>query len=152
MIRRRDGGPGAIHNAASGETARRARPGGRGRGPVIRRLGVLTRWQRFLLAAFLLVGIATGIFGARAVVSAIYWSQHRDDPIVGWMTIGYVAHSHDVPPQVLQQAIGLPTGVRDRRPLSEIAAAEGRSLGEVVAMLEAAIAAERAAGGGGAPP
>jgi hypothetical protein len=39
----------------------------------------------------------------------------------GWMRVGYVAHSHDVPLPVLNQAIGLTADARDRRPLTEIA-------------------------------
>lgn len=111
---------------------------------MIGRIRRLTGTQRVLLAAFVAAGIATAVFGTRAVVSAIYWSQHRDEPLAGWMSIGYVARSHEVPPQVLLEALGLDPGVRDRRPLSEIAAAAGRPLAEVTALLAEAIAEEKA--------
>lgn len=60
------------------------------------------------------------------------------------MWIGYVAHSHDVPPQILQEAIGLPVGQPDRRPLADIAKDQGRTFADVRADLERASAADAA--------
>lgn len=86
---------------------------------------------------------ATGFFATRFVVHAIYWSQHRDEPIAPWMTVGYVARSYDIAPLVLQEALGLVPGVRDRRTLGEIAASQGREFDAVRSALERAIAATR---------
>ena len=36
-----------------------------------------------------------------------------DEPIQGWMNIGYIAHSYHVPAYVLAQALGLPPGPED---------------------------------------
>ena len=74
----------------------------------------------------------------RTVNAAIYWHNHRDEPIQSWMTIGYVAHSYHVPPHVLHEALGLPPEP-DRRPLSEIADASGQSLDLIFARLNDAI-------------
>lgn len=70
---------------------------------------------------------APGLFWFRTVRSALYWSQHHKDPIEHWMTVNYVTHSYDVPPEVLWAALDLPPArppSRDAwRPLSAIAAA-----------------------------
>lgn len=99
----------------------------------------LDRRQIILLAAFVLtLGVAT-IFIVRTVQPIIYWRLHRDEPIKGWMTVGYVAHSYHVPPHVLYKALGLPHRPPDRRPLRDIARAQGRSMDEMRALLSKAI-------------
>lgn len=109
--------------------------------------------KRILLAIGLAVAIAVTVgFGTRAVVRAVYWSQHREEPIQPWMTVGYVANSYGVPTRDLQVALGLPEGVRDRRPLAEIARDTGRSEADLKAALEAAIGAARAGPGVDPPP
>jgi hypothetical protein len=95
-------------------------------------------WRQWLLlAAFLFVVGFTGLHAFRFVRSTVYW--HRDEPIRGWMTIGYVAHSYHVPPHILYQALGLPNKPHDRRPLREIAKAQNRSIEEIRAVLQDAI-------------
>ena len=96
-----------------------------------------------LLAAFLLAATVSGVLAVRLVVRTIYWSAHQNEPIEGWMPLGYVAHSYGISPVVLQTALGLPVDIRDRRPLSEVAAQQGKSFEEVRKALDAAIAAER---------
>ena len=97
-----------------------------------------------LAAAFALALGATGFFAIRFVVHAIYWSQHREEPIVSWMTVGYVARSYEVPPELLQEALGITPGERDRRTLAEIAAEQGRDFEALRTALLEAIAAARA--------
>ncbi len=89
--------------------------------------------------AFLLSVSVAVFFVVRAVRPAIYWHYHQDEPIRGWMTVGYVAHSYHVPPHVLYQALGLPHRPPDRRPLREIAKAQNRSLDEIRTVLLDAI-------------
>ena len=97
-------------------------------------------WRQWALAlAFLLAVSVTVLFGVRAVRPIIYWHYHRDEPISGWMNVGYVAHSYHVPQHVLYQALGLPLKPRDRRPLREIAKAQNRSMDEIRALLMDAI-------------
>lgn len=96
-------------------------------------------WRQWLLlAAFLFVVGFTGLHAFRFVRSTVYWHHHQDEPIRGWMTIGYVAHSYHVPPHILFQALGLPSKP-DRRPLREIAKAQNRSIEEIKALLQDAI-------------
>ena len=101
-------------------------------------------WQQWLLVVlFLFVVGFTGLHAVRTVRTAVYWSHHRDEPIHGWMTVRYVAHSYRVPPHVLYEALGIQPQPRDRRPLRGIAKAQHKSLDEVRAILQKAIAAAR---------
>lgn len=100
-------------------------------------------WRQWLVVAlFVLVLGATGLHTARTVRRAAYWREHQDEPIRGWMTVGYVAHSYHVPPYVLYQALDLPHDPHephDRRPLREIAREQGRTLEEITLVLQDAI-------------
>ena len=105
-------------------------------------------WWQWLLAAVCLVAlVAAGAFAVRTARTALYWSQHHNDPIERWMTVNYVARSYDVPPDALWNALGLPPArppSRDaRRPLSPIATARGQTFEQVRATLEAAIVEAR---------
>jgi hypothetical protein len=97
-------------------------------------------WHQWLLVALFLVAVCfTGLFGFRAIRRAIYWHNHRDEPIRSWMSVPYVAHSYRVPPHVLNQAIGLPPMQRDRRPLREIAREQRRPVETLISELQDAI-------------
>ncbi len=85
------------------------------------------------------------LFAARLLIVAMNWSGTPPvQPIEGWMTPGFVAHSNHVPPAVVRDALGLKPGGR-RRTLGQIAAERGQSLEAMGAQIEAAIAASRAA-------
>ena len=102
------------------------------------------RWQQWLVVIlFLLVAGFTAFRAVHTVRRVVYWQAHRDEPIRGWMTVGFVAHSYLVPPRVLYDALGLSDRPRDRRPLREIAKAQRRSMDEVRAILQDAITQAR---------
>src|SRR5258708_32133984 len=109
------------------------------------------RREWLLVLALVLVVSATGLFAVRTVRRAVYWRYHQDETIRPWMSIGYVAHSYRVPPWVLEQALGLPAQSDrpaerrppDHRPLREIAREQGRSVEEVIAILQNAIVHSR---------
>jgi hypothetical protein len=93
-------------------------------------------WRQSVVAAAFLLSLSVGIFFVvRAVRPAIYWHYHKDEPIESWMSVGYVAHSYHVPPHVLFLAVGLPHKPPDKRPLSEIAKAQNRSMDEIKTVL-----------------
>jgi hypothetical protein len=94
-----------------------------------------------VVLAFLVVVSFTGFFASRTIRRAVYWHYHQDEPIRPWMNLGYIAHSYNVPPWVLHQALGLPSqpGKPDRRPIREIARSQNRSVEEVIAILQNAI-------------
>lgn len=106
---------------------------------IIARLWRLRPAQRAVVAAFVLAALASLFFATRFTVQAIYWSNHREEPLAGWMTIGYVAHSYDVAPGRLREALGPPAGTPDRRPIAEIAASLGLSTEEALERLREAI-------------
>ncbi len=85
---------------------------------------------------FLLALGFTGLHAVRTIRDAIYWQYHQDEPIHGWMTAGYVAHSYHVPPHILYQALGLPHKPPDKRPLREIAKSQNRSMDETRTILQ----------------
>ena len=92
-------------------------------------------WKQSVLALAFLLSLSVAVFFiVRAVRPAIYWHYHQDEPIRGWMNVGYVAHSYHVPPHVLYRALGLPHKPPDRRPLREIAKAQNRSMYEIRAV------------------
>lgn len=94
--------------------------------------------RRLLIAAFVIALAFTGYHIVRTVNAAIYWNQHRDEPIERWMTLGYVAHSYHLPPHVLNEALGLPARP-DHRPIGVIARARGESVDAIAARLRYAI-------------
>ena len=97
-------------------------------------------WRQWtMLVVFALVVTATGLFAVRTVRRAIYWRQHRDEPIRPWMTVPYVAHSYRVPPKVLYEALGIPHRPGDHRPLKQIAREQNVSVDRVIETLQKAI-------------
>ena len=100
-----------------------------------------------LTPAFLLAAILTILFTIRTVVFTIYWANpaHQDQAIEPWMTVRYVAHSWDLPPNVLAQALGLSPDGRQRLSLQEIAKRDGVSLDELTRRIAAAAKALREA-------
>lgn len=97
-------------------------------------------WHQWLLIGiFLLALFGAGFFGFRAIRRAVYWHNHRDEQIRPWMSIQYVAHSYDIPPHVLFEALGLEWTPHDKRPLRVIAHEEHRSAEELISQLEEAI-------------
>jgi hypothetical protein len=112
----------------------------------MRALIAVWRRHRVLVSCFVLALLLTLFFLVRMVMFSIYWADpaHRDQSLSGWMTPRYVQMSWHVPPDVIQKAIGLP----DRgghQSLEQIAESQGVPLDELIAKLEAAIAASRGA-------
>lgn len=106
-------------------------------------LGYLWRHHR---AALIAMGLALGaavFFAVRLTLCTIYWANpaHRDQPIAGWMTPGYVARSRDVDPATIRAA--LPVRPAARSTLAEIAERTSIPLPILIAHIEDAI---RAAG------
>src|ERR1700704_605758 len=101
-------------------------------------------WRQSVLALAFLLSLSVAVFFiVRAVRPIVYWHYHQDEPIRGWMNIGYVAHSYHVPPHVLYQALGLPHKPPDRQPLREIAKEQNRSMEEIRTALLVAIVRAR---------
>lgn len=99
-----------------------------------------------LFAAFGLALALTLFFAGRFTWAAIYWSQHREMPVQGWMTIGYVGHSWGLDPRALDAAAGTPRP-EPGHPLTldEIARTRGVPVTQVIAEVTAAVQALKAA-------
>lgn len=115
-------------------------------GPVVT-LKKLWRHNRWLTLAFALTLTLALVFIIRAGVFFVYWQQHQDEPIEGWMTIRYIARSYRVDPKIVHDAVGLPLTGPDRRPLIKIAREDGKPLDQITERVLAAIKAERIARG-----
>lgn len=103
----------------------------------------LWREHRLLFLAFAVaLGLAV-LFAGRTTAFYIYWANHRDAPLQEWMTTGYVARSYSLDREELRLALGLEPSVRDRRTLLQIAAQKGIPVSQLIAEIEAAIAAAR---------
>lgn len=105
----------------------------------------LWRSNRWLTLSFLLTLTLALIFIIRAGVFFVYWQNHADEPVEGWMTIRYVAHSYRVEPKIIHDALGLPRTGPDRRPLIKIAREQGQPLDALTSAILAAIEADRTA-------
>ena len=103
----------------------------------------LWRHNRWLTLSFVITLTLALFFIIRASVFFIYWQNHADEPIEGWMTVRYVAHSYRVHPELVHNAIGLPLTGPDRRPLVKIAREDGKSLDAMTAAILQAINADR---------
>jgi len=109
-----------------------------------------TKLLRLVLVAVLCAALlVAGIFAFRATASYVYWNdeRHQFQPIAGWMTPRYVAKSWQVRPEVVAGALQfeLADGTAHQS-LIQLASVRGESLSSVIETLEAAIAADKAAG------
>lgn len=109
----------------------------------------VVRKHPVLVVVLVLSLVLALFFAGRFAVRAIYFAQHRDEPVAGWMTVGYVGRSWGFDPREIDRIAGLP--LPEGRPftLEEIARERGVPVAEVVAEVEAALAvlrARRAAG------
>ena len=107
---------------------------------------VRTLWKdhRLLLAGFLLALAVMLFFAVRSVMFWVYWADpaHREEPIAGWMTPRYVAHSWSIPPEVLRDALAVPADAR-RLTIDALAEARGVPTDEIIRQIEAVIATQR---------
>lgn len=96
-----------------------------------------------LLLAFALASTLALFFAGRLIVSAVYWAGHRQEAVQPWMTVGYISHSWGLDPRQIDAVAGLPAPDGHPLTLDEIARQRGVPVSEVVAQVEAAIAALR---------
>ena len=98
-------------------------------------------WRRTLAVglAFLLAIAGTFVFASRAGRHARQ-IRAENEPIRGWMSVPFIAHTHHVPAFALFQAIGVvPREPRDRRSVRQIARDTNRPVAEVIAQLQRAV-------------
>ncbi len=102
----------------------------------------LWRHQRLATIGFVLASAATVFFAVRFIVFTLYWSDpaHQNQPLQPWMTLPYVAHSWQVPPEALLPALGLTRLPPRRTSLAELAAQMGISQQTLLDRISAALA------------
>lgn len=88
----------------------------------MRRFVGLWRDNRLLVSAFVLALAVMAFFAVRTLAFWVYWADpaHRNQAIEPWMTPRYIAHSWQVPPQVVGDALALGRG-GPRITISELA-------------------------------
>mgnify|MGYP006440837923 CR=1 FL=1 len=93
----------------------------------------LWRRHRFLFLAFITALVVTLFFAARLLVATVYWADpdHHDQPLEGWMTPRYVAHSYDLPSGMVHDILGLETTDGERRTLAEIVKTSDLTIEEI---------------------
>ena len=107
-------------------------------------MGTLARlWHnnRLLVIAFAVSVTLMLFFAVRFTTQSIYWHDpaHRNQALEPWMTVGYVAHSWGVPPEMLAEKLALPKGRPAHEPLDRLAADMGLTYGELSTRVETAV-------------
>ena len=101
----------------------------------------LVKRHPILVGAFVLALALSLFFAGRIVVRAVYWSQHQQEQVAGWMTVGYVGRSWGLDPRDIDAKAGLPIPDRGRPfTLDQIAADRGVPVGEIIALVEKTVA------------
>ena len=95
--------------------------------------GSLWRKHRFLFLAFITAIVVTLFFAARLLLFTLYWSDpaHHDQPLEGWMTPRYIAHSYDLPPDVVRDLLEVEPANGKRRTLEEIVKSSDLTIEEI---------------------
>ena len=100
------------------------------------------RKRLLLLAGVVLAIIITLFFGARLVRRL--FNRPTFEPIRSWMDVGYVSRAYGVPPQVIEDALGLAHGPKPvRQTIADIAKAQNRTSDEIIKTIQDAIATAR---------
>ena len=103
----------------------------------------LWRANRWALIAFCLATAVTLFFAVRFVLFALYWADpaHQNEPVAGWMTLGYVEKSWDLPPRSLAGPLrmGPPDKSRGPKSIAEYASERGVPVSQFVAEVQAAV-------------
>jgi len=101
-----------------------------------------TRLPRWLInTGFVLALALTLLFAMRITMTAMFWGDpsRTDQVIEGWMPVGYVAHSWDIPREVLVEALDLVTFESRGRSLNRLAESRGIPLEVLIAHIMATI-------------
>lgn len=103
--------------------------------------------RRLMMLGFGVALLLTLFFAVRVTVQAIYWRDpaHHDLPIQGWMPLGYVGRTWNVPREVMIGIAQVSPADTSRRSLEMIARDEGVPLDAFIARIQDGIAAYREA-------
>jgi hypothetical protein len=101
----------------------------------------LAKRHPFLVLGFVLALVASLALAGRITYRAIYWSQHQQEAVQPWMTVGYVGRSWGLDPREIDARAGLPLPELGRPfTLEQIARDRGVPVADVVALVEKTVA------------
>ena len=101
----------------------------------------LAKRHPFIVLAFVLALAASLALAGRITYSAIYWSQHRQEAVQPWMTVGYVGRSWGLDPREIDARAGLPLPEKGRPlTLEQIAQSRSVTVDQIIAIVEATVA------------
>ena len=115
----------------------------------------LAAWRRTLAIGLAFVLAVGGVFLFASRASRRAHQIHTvSEPIHGWMSIPFIAHTHHVPASALFKAIGVqPLEPRDRRSVRHLARQLHRPVPELIDQLQRAVdAAAQPPSGAPKPP
>ncbi|WP_323036952.1 hypothetical protein [Pararhodobacter sp.] len=103
-----------------------------------------TRW--LLRTGFVIALGLTLFFGVRTTLSALYWHdpEHNDQAIAGWMPVGYIGRSWDLPREVVAEAVGVEPSRSRRLSIAQIAEERGVPVNQLIDQISTAIDIYRA--------
>ena len=100
----------------------------------------LIRKHPFLVGAFVLALALSLFFAGRIAYRAFYWSQHSQEPIAAWMTVGYIGRSWGFDPRDIDARADLPLPERGKPfTLEQIAKDRGVPVSDIIALVEATL-------------
>lgn len=105
----------------------------------------LWRRHRLLVLAFIAALLVTAFFAVRLLAFTVYWADpaHRAQPVEGWMTPRYVAHSYNLSHDVVRDVLDLDAGDGKRRTLAEITKTSDLTLEEIQRRIDEAARVQR---------
>lgn len=103
----------------------------------------LRRKRPILVTAWAIALTLTFLFGLRTIGYLNDWRHTSEIDVEGWMTPRYIAHANRVDPQTIIDSIDLDRDQIARRTLAQIARQQNVPLDELIAQIEAAIAAQK---------
>ena len=97
---------------------------------------------QYVLAGVVVIAlIGAIIFGIRAADSSRRWKDHPPEEIAAWMSPRFIAMSHHVPPDVIEDAIAPGQDLMHRKvSLEDIAEEQGVAVETLILQLNTAIA------------
>ncbi|WP_368188158.1 hypothetical protein [Aestuariibius sp. HNIBRBA575] len=114
---------------------------------MIRALKRLWAQNKLLVIAFLISASVMVFFGAQTTARWIYWNDpaHQNQTIEGWMTLGYVANSWQVPRPVILEGMHVQRADFNGHPqsLADLAHARGVELDVLIAQITDVIETHR---------
>lgn len=101
--------------------------------------------RKVMLAGFTFAALLTAFFVVRTVFFAVHFMDPDRGlyPVEGWMTPRYISRAYDIPREDLLEILNLGADDKPRQPLKKLAAARGIPVADLIAEMEAAIAARR---------